>query len=113
MEAQLNIRRGTTPTLLFLLDFDHTKVGKCFLTLQQAGTVLEFEPLVLPFSDAAVPDIKSQIRVRLTQSQTLGFGTGYNALINVQIRVLDTDGLAWATDEVGIEVLPILKEGVI
>lgn len=99
------MRRGTTPAIVLTVDYN--LVGwTIYVTLKNGGNMLTLE------NDALTVDYansKTTIAFSLSQEQTLAFGIG---TCEVQVRAIH-DGTAIATDIQKLDVLRILKDGVI
>jgi hypothetical protein len=127
------IVRGTTPYHSFILPIKSDKISELYVTyLQNEEVILEkhigddgvviedsnFEmenASVEPLEDNSV-DPSSKLTVHLTQEDTLKFHFYPAARKNIaviQIRILDVDGEAYASDPVNERVFGVLKDGVI
>lgn len=127
------IVRGTTPYHSFILPMTSDKISELYVTyLQNEEVVLEkhigddgvviedsnFEmenASVEPLEDNNV-DPSSKLTIHLTQEDTLKFHFYPAARKNIaviQIRILDVDGEAYASDPVNERVFGVLKDGVI
>lgn len=127
------IVRGTTPYHSFILPMASDKISELYVTyLQNEEVVLEkhidddgvviedsnFEmenASVEPLEDNNV-DPSSKLTIHLTQEDTLKFHFYPAARKNIaviQIRILDVDGEAYASDPVNERVFGVLKDGVI
>ena len=103
------MRRGTTPDyLLTVAGFDLTACA-VFVTLAQysKNITLTGERLLIAYDDKAA---MSSIVFNLTQDETLSLSSGN---VEIQVRFIDGDGTAQATEIKSIPVLPILFEEVI
>lgn len=97
--------RGTTPTLTFKLPFQTSRVDDVYITFNQANiTVLEKTKNDTDLHD----DI---VELKLTQADTLSLNRRPN--VEIQLRVLTTDGEALASQIIVQSVSRILKDGVI
>lgn len=101
------MRRGTTPTIWVSLPFDLEEIEEIWLTVSQRSR----EILTKSKEDMHVEDDVRRVSWKLTQKETLRLEEGCKALI--QVRVLTTNGEAFATNEARVPVDGILKEGVI
>lgn len=102
------MRRGTTPTLtLTIKDADlagyHIEVA-----ITQGGKVMTktTDEVDMQYAD---PD--TVISMELTQQDTLGFKSGKMA--SIQVRFVNADGVAGATNIQNVNIDRILREGVI
>ena len=94
------MRRGTTPTLLFMTDFDWTGYT-LQLTIEEGDTELVFEGERLTLVD------KTNVQIKLTQEETLMFTKKAQAQIKAKLN-----DCVVATDIGNISVQPILNERV-
>lgn len=101
------MRRGTTPMYTLGIDGYDLSGMTVYVTVKQGTVVLE-----LTGGDLSIvtDETGSTIVFALTQEQTLGFAEG---AASVQVRFIDADGAAYATEIGRIYVSPILKDGVI
>ena len=101
------MRRGTTPD--YLLTVHGADLSECsvFVTIQQHSVMMTLSGARL---SVAAQDDTTNITFRLTQEETLRFTAGG---ANVQVRYIDADGTAMATDIGKIVIMPVLLEGVI
>jgi len=81
--------RGTTPTHIFALPFDVSNVAECMVIYAQDDTE------VLHKKTDACSMSGNELRVELTQEETLLFDCSKN--VQIQLRVLTTEGKALAT----------------
>lgn len=101
------MRRGTTPTIIIRVigeDFDGATM---YVTLEQGSyevTKTGDDVTVTPTESG------STVSIFLSQSETLGFSKG---TARIQIRWIDSGGIAQASPIKSIDVGPILLEGVI
>lgn len=93
------MRRGTTPTITIQTDLDLTGYT-VFVTISQGAIQKDFVPIVTP----------TELMFDLTQADTLAFKDGAAKL---QIRAVDAEGYAIASNIMTINVREILKEGII
>ncbi len=88
--------QGTTPMLELTVDKD---ISECtvYVTLKdvQQGTVKTFKNTDEEFVEMVALDDVTTIHIRLTQAETLGFSVGQ---IDVQVRFIDAEGIADATN---------------
>ena len=97
--------RGTTPELIFTLPFEVSSIQKLWITFSQKNSeifTLEKEVCTLD---------GTEVRVSLTQEQTLQFSS--NCILEIQMRVLTLDNVALASNIIRTSVQKILKGGVI
>lgn len=97
--------RGTTPDYILTVDRDLTGMT-VFVTISQAGV----KHTMSNDDISVVGGNPSTIALRLTQQQTLGLRSG---TASVQVRFIDAEGTAWATDIKTLNVSPVLLERVI
>lgn len=96
------MKRGTTPTLSFTTDTDLTSYERVILTFKCRGKTIDIEGERLSITPEG-------ISLTLTQEETLTFiGT-----TNAQVRAVNAQGTAVASDICTVDFGPILKEGVI
>lgn len=97
--------RGTTPTLEFELPFEVSSLKSAFVTLSQSGQIIVNRELTECSYDTKI------LEVKLTQKETLAFTT--NDPIQIQIRVLDRNGNALASEIWTDYVEDVLYEGIL
>ena len=129
------IVRGTTPYHTFIVPLTAQQIDEVYITYLQNGEVIldktksdvEILDVDLETENAHMEDLEeeiieeaeptsSQVTVHLTQEDTLKFKFFPAAEKNVavvQLRILDTDGEAYASDPVHERIYGVLKEGVI
>ena len=125
------ITRGTTPYHSFLLPMKSEDIDTIYITYLQNNAVIldltneriELEDIVEEYENASVEETgEEQIEdtceatVHLTQEETLQFKFYPAAEKNIaviQIRILTTDGEAFASEPVHERIFGVLKEGVI
>ena len=129
------IVRGTTPYHTFIVPMQSESISEIYITyLQNNEVVLDkdktdvtIEDIVLDTENAEIDDTElteeepevvptSQITLHLTQEDTLKFKFFPAAEKNiavVQLRILDSDGEAYASDPVHERIFGVLKDGVI
>ena len=98
--------RGTTPVLKFVIesdDIDFNNIEECWVSFENNETTT-FKKNDLQFD----PDNKIII-LEMTQEDTFKF----SGSVGVQIRILTTDGRAWATPIKKVKFDRIIKGGVI
>lgn len=100
--------RGTTPSIVFNVnpDFDLSKVVEVWVTLKNSINEKTFT-----ISEVEVEAEEHTLTIMLTQEDTLAFKILDTC--EAQIRFLDEDGLAYASNIVTLNIGRILKEGVI
>ena len=121
------IVRGTTPYHTFILPMDASDIDKIYITYLQNGEIivekteedcvpLEGDPLEnASMEDLEVGDLYT-FAVHLTQEETLKFKFWPAAEKNIaviQIRVLDANGEAYASEPIRERIFGVLKDGVI
>lgn len=130
------IVRGTTPYHTFIVPMASESIEEVYITylqnnevvLDKDKTTVTIEDVELETENAEVNDTElteeeeteviptSQITLHLTQEDTLKFKFYPAAEKNiavVQLRILDTDGEAYASDPVQERIFGVLKDGVI
>ena len=130
------IVRGTTPYHTFIVPMASESIEEVYITYLQNNEVIldkdktsvTIEDVELETENAEVNDTElaeeeeteviptSQITLHLTQEDTLKFKFYPAAEKNiavVQLRILDTDGEAYASDPVQERIFGVLKDGVI
>lgn len=100
--------RGTTPSIVFSVNesFNLATIKELWLTLKNNVHERTFTK-----SEVTIHQQRHTITVTLTQEETLAFKVLDDC--EAQIRFLDLDDKAYATNIVKIRVDRILKEGVI
>lgn len=124
------IIRGTTPYHTFVLPMSSDSIDSIYVTYLQNGEVLfektnedltiqaledELENASVESTDEEM-EVSSEVVVHLTQEDTLKFvfyPAAEKNIAVIQLRVLDTDGEAYASDPIRERVFGILKDGVI
>lgn len=96
--------RGTTPVFELTLPFDVGRIAIGYITIKQKKIVIE-KSLENCECNGRI------INMSLTQEDTLSFTAHIPAKIQIRCRM--TDGSAWASEEVCVEVKDVLKDGVI
>lgn len=127
------IVRGTTPYHTFIVPMASEKINEIYITYLQNNEVvidkdktmviiedIDFETQNSEIEDADMLTEEvtptSQVTLHLTQEDTLKFKFFPAAEKNiavVQLRILDTDGEAYASDPIHERIFGVLKEGVI
>lgn len=98
------MKRGTTPTFNVVCDVDLSDYT-IFLTLEQGNLELTLTP------ECESTQTGCTLSVTLTQEQTLAFNDRMRA--SMQIRAIDENGQAIASNIMSVDIGRILKEGVI
>lgn len=96
------MRRGTTPTITITTDVDLTPYGTVILTIRDSGgrqIDIEREDLQIT---------QTEVKTVLTQQQTLGMAPGG---VQLQIRAVNADGVAIASNIMNTLAEAILKDG--
>lgn len=101
------MRRGTTPTYIQTIDGYNLTDKTVYVTIKDKWSMLT---LTNDVQSIVYDDGASVVAFRLTQEQTLSFREGK---AEVQVRFIDAEGIAKATDIKLITVERILKPGVI
>ena len=99
--------RGTTPTHTFVLPFNTSLVSSARISYAQRGNVL----LKKETPACTLEANTNTISVTLSQEDTLLFNSGL--YVDIQLRVLTTDGVALSTDIITKSVGECLDGGVI
>jgi len=123
------IVRGTTPYHSFIIPLEPEKISALYVTyLQNNEVVLDksitdvtIESVEEKLENASMEEpeefvISSQITLHLTQEDTLAFHFYPAAEKNIaviQIRLLTSEGEAYASDPVQERIFGVLKDGVI
>jgi len=97
------MRRGSTPTNVFLVDLDLT-AATVFVSYEQGGKVI----IEKTGTDLTVTD--EDITLTLTQEETLRFSPGE---VLIQIRYVMPNGTADASNIIRTTAERIIKDGVI
>lgn len=115
------ITRGTTPYHVFTIPLSSDKLSKVYITYMQNDEVIldktiediTIEPVVQDENDEAAA---TDITIHLTQEDTLKFHFYPAAEKNIaviQIRVLTTEGEAYASHPIHRRIFGVLKDGII
>jgi len=128
------IIRGTTPYHSFVLPLKAEEVEQLWITYMQNNkvilhktkddvTITNVEDLIdESLENASVEDLTeeelngSQVVLHLTQEDTLAFTfwpAAEKNIIVIQVRLLTTDGEAYASDPTTERLMGVLKDGVI
>lgn len=98
------MKRGTTPTITISINGAKVDdIGKMFITIEQGD-------LQLDITEYSKNTEANSVSFTLTQDQTLYFAEG---TVLMQIRAVNSDGVAIATSIAELQVEEILKEGAI
>lgn len=97
--------RGTTPTHLFRLPFDTSRIREIRILYAQGGQ------LVLEKTGADCVMEENTVSVTLSQEETLQFS--HRETVDCQIRVLTMDGTAFANQVFHLPVDMVLSEEVL
>ena len=100
--------RGTTPIVVFTINstvLDLAKMKQIWVTFKSVlyEKTYELDDLTINFEDKTVT-------VQMTQEDTLAFRSG---TIKTQIRFLDNNDIAYASNIKEVQLNDVLKEGVI
>lgn len=98
--------RATTPEHIWELPFSTGEIEKIEITYQQGGKNV----LIKTRQDCTLTT--NEIRVLLTQEETLLFATDSVEPVLVQLKVKTNGGKVWATDVYTLSVYGCLNEGV-
>ena len=107
------MRRGTTPTIELEIPFKADEISVLWVTFAQGGTVPPTEILTKANGDAGVNIEDGLVTIGFTQEDTLLFAKTGLPKVQLQIRVLLTDGTADASNIVDFPVGLILRDRVI
>lgn len=99
------MRRGTTPTHIFKVPVDLRPAEVVYMTYKQDGQTK------VEKSKDDMEITEEEIRLDLTQEETLGFSTIGD--VEIECRARYADGKAIASCIVKVPVCKILKEGMI
>ena len=97
--------RATTPTHIFTLPFDTNLLKVIQITYQQFGET------ILQKSEKECVMVGRQIKVELTQEETLRFLP--SALVSIQLRVMTSDGKVMASQVEMKQPKECLDEGML
>lgn len=105
------ITRGTTPWIAFALPVDITEdnIAEAYITIAQDGNVIADR--ALSEGQLRIDDEKDIVAAKLTQDDTLLLSA--DKITSAQLRFVDTDGEAYATEIITYNTYAILHEGVI
>ena len=91
--------RGTTPTFIITVkDLDTLQNNSVYVTFKQSDVCLTLK-------DKDITIEENRISLYLTQEQTLQFRHG---LAKLQVRGVDINGTAWASNIVNVPINPVL-----
>lgn len=129
------IVRGTTPYHTFIVPLASQEIDEVYITYLQNGEIIldkdkndiEISDVELETENAHMENLEeviieenestsSQVTIHLSQEDTLKFKFYPAAEKNiavVQLRILDTNGEAYASDPITERIYGVLKEGVI
>ena len=123
------IVRGTTPYHSFIIPLEPEKISELYVTylqndeviLDKTITDISIEPVEEELENASMEEptefvVSSQVTIHLTQEDTLSFHFYPAAEKNIaviQVRLLTTDGEAYASNPVNERIFGVLKDGVI
>lgn len=104
----ITLCRGTTPTLTIILpdDFPVSDLSEAEVVISSDGEVKSLKQT----SDIMLDDENNALVVEYTQEETLDLSAGK---ASCQVRVLDNSGNAFASKIVSVDVLEVLRDGVI
>ena len=102
----MTIVRGTTPTVDYSFStIDPRTLDACYMTISQDGeTIIERDSETMNATSTTAS-------WELTQEDTLGLIAGKKC--EIQLRYVTSGGLAYASAISSVEVLDVLKKGVI
>ena len=98
--------RATTPEHIWELPFSTGEIEKIEITYQQGGKNV----LIKTQKDCTLTE--REIRVLLTQEETLLFASDAAERVLVQLKIKTKAGKVWATDVYTLSVYGCLNEGV-
>jgi len=124
------ITRGTTPYHSFILPLAASDIQEIYVTYLQNDEVIldkgkndvDITDLDMDTDNASMENLEenegafSTVGIHLTQEDTLKFHFYPAAIKNIaviQIRVLDSNGEAYASDPIKERIFGVLKDGVI
>ena len=99
------MRRGTTPTHTFSLDFSAELIAALRVTYAQDGEI------ILSKTESDVEVSGNEISVRLTQEETLKFNEESD--VEIQLKILSTSGDVLASPVYTVHPLRIIDEEVL
>lgn len=99
------MRRGTTPRLtLRIRNFDLGTIEKAYISLECGNAYLEF-------TNGQYDIVDDAFVIHLSQEQTLQLDPKKS--VNIQVRIIDSEGEAFASTIGRLSVQDIIKDGVI
>ena len=101
--------RGTTPNLQIKIrsQLDLNNVKQCWATIKSS---INSKEITYDLNSMALDPEEAILSIRMSQEDTLKFGNGE---LNIQVRLLMDDDLAYASNIKNISMNQILKDGVI
>lgn len=97
------MHRGTTPTLKFTLPFDTGSIADGSISLAQCGNVI-IDRTIKSWTLS-----NREIKITLTQGETLMLQPNIN--VEIQLRIRLSDGTALASKIFNVTVDRVLKDG--
>lgn len=104
----ITLCRGTTPTLTIILpeDYPVTDLSEAEIVISSDGDIKSTKQT----SEIMLDSENNALIVKYTQEETLALSVGK---ASCQVRVLDNDGNASASDIVSVNVRDVLRDGVL
>lgn len=101
--------RGTTPTITFNItsDIDYAEIAEIWITFKSTSVERNY---VYTDGEVIVDEENHQFSIEMTQNDTLQFPKG---MMEVQIRLLMSNGKSYASKIMTIQIKNILKGGII
>lgn len=103
------MRRGTTPTLTFMVPFDTSTIDKLYITFKQANNQFEKTKEDCTFEESSSGEHK--VITSLSQNETLSLSDSLT--VSIQMAVKFNNGTVDRSNIIKTKVEDILKEGVI
>jgi hypothetical protein len=103
------ILQGTTPTLVFDVDMDLREISILWFTMKQCGDIV----VDINLDSARITIEQRQIRVTLTQQETLALCSMPSREVEMQFRGKFADGTTVGCPTMEASVEKILHKGVI
>lgn len=104
--------RGTTPNVVIQVhsDLDLESMTQIWVTFKNKSCEKTYDKSVIE-----VDAVNNTLSITMSQDDTLGFQTCGSLMgkVEIQVRLLDDEGRAYASDIKEVNLLRILKEGVI
>lgn len=104
--------RGTTPNVVIQVhsDLDLESMTQIWVTFKNKSYEKTYDK-----SAIEVDAVNNTLSITMSQDDTLGFQTCGSLMgkVEIQVRLLDDEGRAYASDIKEVNLLRILKEGVI